>query len=222
MVPKSCPHGTNLVSPRSFTSIRKDSIVASDFRWAFDILWNHLLHIKGPKGFVPPGMSVPRAKSKLEAKGKGKERCVLREYVARPCGCNFLNWNKLPFDVADTLTTTYHDNLACMHHNHSTTLCLTSWQTRANIGLLVPCLRNTKWPSWARFPWATLQPFDWTSLFHLVPVTDGCWMIRKPRMIWNLRCQETKDAYVCLSAREDTSYHQVRACVRMCVCGTSE
>ena len=37
-------------------------------------------------------------------------------------------------------------------------------------------------------------------------------------MIWNLRCQETKDAYVCLSAREDTSYHQVRACVRVCVC----
>ena len=56
----------------------------------------------------------------------GKERCVLRGYAARPFECHCLSWNKLPFDAADTLTAAHHDILARMHHNHSTTLPLTS------------------------------------------------------------------------------------------------
>ena len=50
--------------------------------------------------------------------------------IERICGatfaCHFSYGNKLPFDVADTLTAAYHDVLARMHHNHSTTLPLTS------------------------------------------------------------------------------------------------
>ena len=46
----------------------------------------------------------------------------MREKVARPFECNFWTWNKLSFSVADMLKAAYHDILARMHHNHSTTL----------------------------------------------------------------------------------------------------
>ena len=64
--------------------------------------------------------------------------------------------NKLPFYVADFLAAAYHDLLARMRHNRSTTFSLTSQHISVNITLLVPCLPNTKC--------ATLQPSDWTSL----------------------------------------------------------
>ena len=64
-------------------------------------------------------------KHDLRPKGRGRklvgqgEMCM-REYVVRPFECHFLIRNELPFDVADLLTTAYHDLLARMHHNHST------------------------------------------------------------------------------------------------------
>ena len=65
--------------------------------------------------------------SYLEPKGRGRKLVGQGEMcIERICGatfeCHFLNWNKLPFDVADALTAAYHDILAGMHHNHSTTL----------------------------------------------------------------------------------------------------
>jgi len=72
--------------------------------------------------------------------------------------------NKLPFYVADFLTAAYHDLLARMRHNRSTTFSLTSQHISVNITLLVPCLPNTKCPNRTRLGWATLQPSDWTSL----------------------------------------------------------
>ena len=75
----------------------------------------------------------------------------------------FLNWNKLPFSVADMLTAAYHDILSRMHHNRSTTLPLTSKHTSVNITFLVLYLPNTKCPNRTRFCWVTLQASDWTS-----------------------------------------------------------
>ena len=72
--------------------------------------------------------------------------------------------NKLPFYVADFLTAAYHDLLARMRHNRSTTFSLTSQHISVNITLLVPCLPNTKCHNRTRLGWATLQPSDWTSL----------------------------------------------------------
>ena len=65
---------------------------------------------------------------KLEAKGKRTTASLARrdlywENMWRDLfECGVLVWNKLQFDVADMLTTSYHDILAGMHHNHSTTL----------------------------------------------------------------------------------------------------
>ena len=63
-----------------------------------------------------------------------------------------LKLNKRPFNVAGTLTGVYQDTLAGMHHNHSTTLPVTSWHTGVNIiMLLVPYLPTTKCPNRTRF-----------------------------------------------------------------------
>ena len=64
-------------------------------------------------------------------KGRGRKLVGQREMcIERIYGATFWMWflerNKLPFDVADTLTAVYHDILARMHHNHPTTLPLTS------------------------------------------------------------------------------------------------
>ena len=67
------------------------------------------------------------------------------------------------FDVADMLAAGYHDILARMHHNHSTTFPLTSLQTSVNITLLALYLPNRKCPNRTRFGWATLHSSDWTS-----------------------------------------------------------
>ena len=44
----------------------------------------------------------------------------------------FLTWNMLPFDIAGTLTAAHHDILARMHHNHYTSLPLTSYSILAS------------------------------------------------------------------------------------------
>ena len=74
------------------------------------------------------GKTCPHAQHHpvLQNKAKGQKLVGQRGMcIERTCGATF--WvSVLPFGVADPLTAKYHDILARMHHNHSTTLPLTS------------------------------------------------------------------------------------------------
>ena len=107
--------------------------------------------------------------------------------------------NKLPFYVADFLTAAYHDLLARMRHNRSTTFSLTSQHISVNITLLVPCLPNTKCPNRTRLGWATLQPSDWTSLPRSFLACSCPWEIIYIYMCVCL-CVNDEWTYVSLSA----------------------
>ena len=48
---------------------------------------------------LPEGKKGRRGENKLD-----KERCVLRECAAGAFGCHMFSKDKLPFEVADTLT----------------------------------------------------------------------------------------------------------------------
>ena len=118
----------------------------------------------------PFGLKSSLYDGDLRTKGKGRKLVGQGEVcIERICGatfeCHFLTWNKLRFDVADTLAAAHYDILVRMHHNHSTTFPLTSKHTSVNINtLLALYLPNTKCPSRTRFSWATLQSSDWTSV----------------------------------------------------------
>ena len=98
----------------------------------------------------------------LEAKGKGTKASWARRDVYS-LECHFLNWNKLPFDLADTLTAAYHDILATMHHdhNHSTTLPLTSTLHLPNTVPQPSALRLSHFA----IIWLNLFPSAFPSLF---------------------------------------------------------
>ena len=83
-------------------------------------------HVGYWREFLIIMMRRRRTKRILEVSRKRTKASWAGRDVCRENAWRVLNWNKLPFDVAGTLTAADHDILARMHCNHSTTLPQTS------------------------------------------------------------------------------------------------